>query len=121
MPTLVQVCHPGRQSLRGAGKRGFFGETMGPSGVPVNFGDSLVLRIVSFLIWNKQREMSIADIERVKRQFVDTARLMADAGFSGIELHGAHGYLIGEFILPFNWIETFESLKKYANFEKINS
>jgi dihydrodipicolinate synthase/N-acetylneuraminate lyase len=26
----------------------------------------------------------------VIRQFVDTARLMADAGFSGIELHAAH-------------------------------
>lgn len=37
------------------------------------------------------------DIERVIQQFVDTARLMADAGFAGIELHGAHGYLIGEF------------------------
>jgi 2,4-dienoyl-CoA reductase-like NADH-dependent reductase (Old Yellow Enzyme family) len=52
--------------------------------------------------------MTHADIERVIRQFVDTARLMADAGFSGVELHGAHGYLIGMFLLssiePGSWI-----------------
>lgn len=41
--------------------------------------------------------MTTQDVERVIRQFVDTARLMADAGFSGVELHGAHGYLIGMF------------------------
>jgi 2,4-dienoyl-CoA reductase-like NADH-dependent reductase (Old Yellow Enzyme family) len=39
--------------------------------------------------------MTQADIDLVTRQFVDSARLMADAGFSGVELHGAHGYLIG--------------------------
>lgn len=39
--------------------------------------------------------MTQADIENVTRKFVDTARLMADSGFSGVELHGAHGYLIG--------------------------
>ena len=41
------------------------------------------------------REMTQADIDTVTRQFVDAARLMADSGFSGVELHGAHGYLVG--------------------------
>jgi len=46
------------------------------------------------------REMTRGDVEGVIRQFVDAARLMADAGFSGVELHGAHGYLIGMFLIP---------------------
>lgn len=44
--------------------------------------------------------MSRGEVEGVVGQFVDAARLMADAGFSGVELHGAHGYLIGMFLIP---------------------
>lgn len=43
------------------------------------------------------REMTRGEVEGVVGQYVDAARLMADAGFSGVELHGAHGYLIGMF------------------------
>lgn len=43
--------------------------------------------------------MSRGEVEGVVGQFVDAARLMADAGFSGVELHGAHGYLIGMFLV----------------------
>ncbi|KAJ6172656.1 hypothetical protein N7470_001723 [Penicillium chermesinum] len=103
VPTLVQVCHPGRQSFRGAGTRGLFGQSVAPSAVPVKLGDGLFERLLATLLWNKPREMTKADIERVVRQFVDTARLMADAGFSGIELHGAHGYLIVRGFVLINW------------------
>lgn len=40
------------------------------------------------------------DIELVIRRFVDAARRAAEAGFDLIEIHGAHGYLISEFISP---------------------
>lgn len=60
-------------------------------------GDSYFEKLIGCLVWTQPKEMTTQDIERVIRQFVDTARLMADAGFSGIELHGAHGYLIGKF------------------------
>jgi 2,4-dienoyl-CoA reductase-like NADH-dependent reductase (Old Yellow Enzyme family) len=74
-----------------------FAQTLAPSAVPVKIGDGLIERIVASLVWSQPKEMTNADIERVIRQFVDTARLMADAGFSGVQLHGAHGYLIGMF------------------------
>lgn len=94
-PTIVQVCHPGRQSMRFAGRKGMFASTIAPSPIPLDLGDSFTQRWLGWFVFPPPREMTQADIDLVTRQFVDTARLMADAGFSGIQLHGAHGYLIG--------------------------
>jgi len=38
------------------------------------------------------------DIQRVIRQFVDAAVRAEAAGFAGVELHGAHGYLFSQFL-----------------------
>lgn len=94
-PAIAQICHPGRQSFRGAGHRGLFAQTLAPSPVSIKLGDGYLERLLACLAWTSPKEMTSQDVERVIAQFVDTARLMADAGFSGIELHGAHGYLIG--------------------------
>jgi len=45
-------------------------------------------------------ELSVEDIQQVVRQFADAARRALDAGFEVAEIHGAHGYLIGEFLSP---------------------
>lgn len=100
-PAIAQICHPGRQSFRVSGYRGIFAQTLAPSAIPMKVGDSYLESLIGYLVWSKPKEMTTQDIERVIRQFVDTARLMADAGFSGIELHGAHGYLIGMFLYCF--------------------
>ena len=42
--------------------------------------------------------MSLFDIEHVIAGFVQTARGAVAAGFDGIEIHGAHGYLISQFL-----------------------
>lgn len=39
------------------------------------------------------KEMTLADISRVRQNFVDAARRARDAGFQWLELHFAHGYL----------------------------
>ena len=44
------------------------------------------------------REMSIGDIEEVVKSFKEGARRAKEAGFDVIEIHGAHGYLINEFM-----------------------
>ena len=46
------------------------------------------------------REMTRADMERVRDQFVAAARLGEAAGFDMLELHCAHGYLLSGFITP---------------------
>lgn len=46
------------------------------------------------------REMTENDIESVIRSFENAGRIAKLAGFDGIEIHGAHGYLIHEFLSP---------------------
>ena len=43
-------------------------------------------------------EMSLFDIEHVINGFKETARGAIAAGFDGVEIHGAHGYLINQFL-----------------------
>ncbi|QUI30502.1 MULTISPECIES: NADH:flavin oxidoreductase/NADH oxidase [Streptomyces] len=45
-------------------------------------------------------ELTVAEIKEIVAQFADAARRSLDAGFEVAELHGAHGYLIGEFLSP---------------------
>jgi 2,4-dienoyl-CoA reductase-like NADH-dependent reductase (Old Yellow Enzyme family) len=47
-------------------------------------------------------EMSLFDIEHVISGFVETARGAIEAGFDGIEVHGAHGYLINNFLSAYS-------------------
>jgi 2,4-dienoyl-CoA reductase-like NADH-dependent reductase (Old Yellow Enzyme family) len=44
------------------------------------------------------REATVEDIERILNAFRDAAVRAHKAGFDGVELHGAHGYLLGQFL-----------------------
>ena len=46
------------------------------------------------------REMTRADMKRVRDQFARSATLGAEAGFDMLELHCAHGYLLSSFLTP---------------------
>ena len=52
------------------------------------------------------RAMTEEDIELVIQQFVDAARRTKECGFDGVELHGAHGYILTEFISPHTNLRT---------------
>lgn len=52
------------------------------------------------------REMTRADMDMVRDQFVAAAQMAERAGFDMIELHAAHGYLLGAFLSPAANIRT---------------
>lgn len=45
-------------------------------------------------------ELTVAEIHGVVDQFREAARRALDAGFEVAEVHGAHGYLVGQFLSP---------------------
>ena len=91
-PTIVQVCHPGRQSPAGISNRSFFAKTIAPSPVKLNFGAGILDKLAATLLFGTPREMTIGEISGeggVVDQFVEAAKQSFEAGFKGIELHGA--------------------------------
>ncbi|KAI4854961.1 NADPH dehydrogenase, partial [Aureobasidium sp. EXF-8846] len=97
---LMQINHPGRQSPAGAGSRGFLQKNVGPSAVPINFGESIVVKTIVKLLFGTPAEMSIAQIQTVINQFVDAAKFAQQTGFDGVTIHAAHGYLLSDFLSP---------------------
>lgn len=84
----MQINHPGRQMPGDLGQG-----TWAPSPVSVDLG-SLSKH------FNPPQEMTEAVIEEVIERFIRTARLAEQAGFTGVEVHAAHGYLISQFLSP---------------------
>ena len=52
------------------------------------------------LYWNTARPLAEEDISEIVAGYAESAERLKRAGFSGVELHGAHGYLIAQFLSP---------------------
>ena len=82
----MELNHGGRQSSAITHHR----HPIAPSAIPSTFMDP----------GSVPRAMSRADIRRVIDDFVQAARRCLEAGVDMIHLHGAHGYLLGQFLSP---------------------
>jgi 2,4-dienoyl-CoA reductase-like NADH-dependent reductase (Old Yellow Enzyme family)/thioredoxin reductase len=83
---FCQMYHPGRQSKHAVNGNV---QPIAPSAIKDPFCMDL------------PREISIEEIHQIVRDFGAAARRAKEAGFDGIEIHAAHGYLISEFLSPF--------------------
>jgi N-ethylmaleimide reductase len=52
------------------------------------------------------KEMTAAELEQTKNEFIQAAKNAVEAGFDGIELHGANGYLLEQFLSPISNVRT---------------
>jgi N-ethylmaleimide reductase len=93
---FVQLMHCGRVAHIANLPAG--AEVLGPSTVVCPgemYTDALGLQPHSL-----PRAMTEADIAYAVKEYVSSATLALDAGFDGVELHGANGYLIEQFLNP---------------------
>jgi 2,4-dienoyl-CoA reductase-like NADH-dependent reductase (Old Yellow Enzyme family) len=86
--TWLQINHPGRQVFAAMGQ-----EAVAPSAIGLDMGAYSHLFPVP-------RALDEAGIAAIVARFVTTARLAEAAGFSGVQIHAAHGYLISQFLSP---------------------
>lgn len=83
----VQLNHPGRQAPKGLNA-----ETLSPSAVP------FLPALQAF--FGPPRALLESEIEQLIQRFARSAALVKQAGFSGVQIHGAHGYLVSQFLSP---------------------
>ncbi len=82
----VQLSHAGRQTPKIVCK-----EPVAPSAVTLDLPGGQ---------FAAPRALSAGEIEEVIERFANAASVAKRAGFSGVQVHGAHGYLISEFLNP---------------------
>ncbi|MCC8067311.1 MAG: NAD(P)/FAD-dependent oxidoreductase [Clostridiales bacterium] len=83
---ILQLQHPGRQGV----PRFNNGYVVAPSAIKVK----------SPLIQHTPKELTVDEIHDLVGKFVTGAMIARAAGFDGVDLHAAHGYLINQFISP---------------------
>ena len=69
----------------------------------------------------RSRAMTQADIDRVTQDFAEAAAMAEEAGFGGVEIHIGHGYLLSQFLCPWNNKRTDEhggSIENRARFAR---
>lgn len=87
---IVQINHPGRQAP--------FVKSLAPSPIPLDLGKGWFPWLVRALVYGTPKEMTELEIQDVVIRFVEAAQLSVEAGFSGVEIHAAHGYLLAQFL-----------------------
>ncbi|MFQ3221300.1 MAG: 2,4-dienoyl-CoA reductase-like NADH-dependent reductase (Old Yellow Enzyme family) [Paraglaciecola sp.] len=84
----MQINHPGRQVFKKMG-----GKVLSASNIPLDMGKYSAL-------FTQPKALEISEIEDIIKRFVSTAKQAEKAGFDGVQIHGAHGYLLAQFLSP---------------------
>lgn len=87
MHIWVQLNHPGKQTPKFLTK-----EPVAPSSIPLNPPLDKM--------FNTPRELSEEEILDLIKRWGYAAKMVKEAGFKGVQIHGAHGYLVSQFLSP---------------------
>ena len=82
----AQISHAGRQTPAAVAQT-----PVGPSDIQLKMPGAA---------FGKPRALEHDEILDIIGRFSHTAKVLQDSGFTGVQLHGAHGYLISEFLSP---------------------
>ena len=93
---FIQLMHTGRVSHPANLPKG--AEVLAPSAVAN--GGEMYTDSLGMQPYPTPREMTIEEIETAQNEYVQAAKNAIEAGFDGIEIHGANGYLVDQFINP---------------------
>jgi 2,4-dienoyl-CoA reductase-like NADH-dependent reductase (Old Yellow Enzyme family) len=91
---LVQISHPGRQCTRFVQPH-----PVSPSGGPA---------VALAGLFSRPRALAEEEIFEIRTRFVTAGRIAVEAGFAGVEVHAAHGYLLSSFLDPGQNLRTDE-------------
>jgi 2,4-dienoyl-CoA reductase-like NADH-dependent reductase (Old Yellow Enzyme family) len=97
MPIAIQLAHAGRKAstrvpweggaqIRPGEPSGW--QTLAPSAIPFEDGE------------NPPEALDLEGIARIRDSFVEAAKRAARLGIDAVQIHGAHGYLLHEFLSP---------------------
>jgi len=83
-PIIMQIAHTGRQTLE-----------LVTDAIPISSSSKS-----SIYFRQKSKLAGLEEIEKIIEEFSNSGLLAKTAGFDGIQLHAAHGYLLHQFLLP---------------------
>ncbi len=103
----MQLNHPGKQTPKFLDT-----EPVAPSPIPLEKGLSKV--------FNTPRELTEDEIQIIIQKFAVSAGLAKETGFTGVQIHSAHGYLVNQFLSPHHnrrtdqWGGSLENRSRFA-------
>ncbi len=101
---FVQLMHSGRIGASENLPEG--AKLIGPSAITAATSKIWSDKSMAMLDCPVPQEMTLEDIQKAIQEFVQAAKNSIEAGFDGVELHGANGYLIEQFINPVSNVRT---------------
>lgn len=105
-PAIAQINHPGRQALAGVATR-----FVAPSAVRVKIPGAP---------FPTPKALTHDEVLEIIDRFALASKVCVEAGFDGVQLHGAHGYLVSQFLSPLvnkrddEWGGDSERRRKFA-------